>query len=145
MSASACFGGTPPGTDASPTDPSGACALAASSATCPECSDGALTCGFGGVEVTVPSCGECQTRAALYQALCDAGETADQATIEADTVCAAPSCVEWVNPCADPCAFQCTREDQVPTLTTCDLGCPDTGLPDPGDCVWTGAGGCAFQ
>ncbi|MEQ1501664.1 MAG: hypothetical protein ABMB14_05510 [Myxococcota bacterium] len=142
VAVTACTG-TPAPTD-SGTSPSDACALAADSAVCPDCTDGPLTCGFAGVEVTVGSCGECQSRAALYQALCDAGETADRATIESGTVCHEPTCVVWADTCVDPCAQQCVRADEVPTDTTCDLGCPDTALPDPGICAWNGTA-CAFE
>lgn len=63
------------------------CELAASSQTCPSCSDGALTCEFEGSSVTTESCGECQVRAALYQDLCDAGELATADEIVARTAC----------------------------------------------------------
>jgi hypothetical protein len=144
MLVAACTVGTPP-TDSSTADPSDACALAADSNVCPECSDGLLTCAFEEVEVTVASCGECQARAALYQALCDAGETADRADIEAGTVCHVPTCVVYTDTCTDPCEQLCVREDQLPTAETpCDLGCPDTAIPDPGVCAWDGTA-CAFE
>lgn len=142
LGSSACIGASPPTTTSD--DPTGACALAADNSVCPDCSDGELTCSFGAVEVTVASCGECQSRATLYEALCDAGETADRATIEADTVCAAPTCTAWFDTCGDACTWQCTRDDQVPTYTPCDIGCPDTGTPDPGVCAWNGTA-CAFE
>ncbi len=66
------------------------CDLAADSQTCPACVDGLVTCTFGEVSATEGSCGDCQARAALYQALCDAGETASADEIEADTVCSDP-------------------------------------------------------
>ncbi len=65
----------------------GACELADSIQGCDECDNGPLTCTFGDVSETRVSCGECQARSALYDALCDAGETATAEQIEADTVC----------------------------------------------------------
>jgi hypothetical protein len=63
------------------------CALAAESQTCDECTTGPMTCTFGDTSVTANSCVDCQARADLYQALCDAGEDASREEIEADTVC----------------------------------------------------------
>lgn len=64
-----------------------ACDLAAANDACPECSDGEVECTFRDTSVTAVSCGDCQARSGLYQDLCDAGETATAADIEAETVC----------------------------------------------------------
>lgn len=127
-----------------PDTPTGACALAAESQSCPSCSEGDLTCTYGAVSVTAGSCGECQARSALYQALCDAGVTDSREAITEGVTCAPPDCVVWVDTCTDPCAPLCVPEHIVPADTTCDLGCPDTALPDPGDCVRVGPS-CTFQ
>jgi hypothetical protein len=65
-----------------------ACDLADANATCPACSDGELACTFEDVSATRNSCGECQARGALYEALCDAGETATEQEILDGTTCA---------------------------------------------------------
>lgn len=146
----ACVGGK--GDD---TDETGAaveaCDLAESSQTCPECSNGEITCSFVGISATAPSCGDCQARGLLYQQLCDEGVVADAETIEADTVCAPPSCVVITDNCQDPCAPLCVRADSQggdaalsPATTTCDIACADTAVEDPGECVWDGFG-CVFQ
>jgi ribosomal protein S27AE len=67
-----------------------ACTLAASHTSCPECSNGEITCTYGDVSATRNSCGDCQARSALYAALCDAGVTDNTATIEAGTTCTDP-------------------------------------------------------
>ena len=64
-----------------------ACALAEEYRGCPECSDGEITCAFETTSATEPSCGDCQARGALYQALCDDGSTASRDDIEAGTTC----------------------------------------------------------
>lgn len=64
-----------------------ACGLAAESQACDDCSNGPMTCTFGATAATENSCGDCHARAALYQALCDAGVEASAEEIEADTVC----------------------------------------------------------
>ena len=71
--------------DAGNTD--GACELAAAVGGCPECVDGNITCSFAGMSITRVSCGGCQARAGLFQALCDSGSTASAAEIEAGMVC----------------------------------------------------------
>ena len=122
-----------------------ACALAADSQTCPECSNGPITCTYGDESATANSCGDCQARSTLYQQLCDAGVTDDRATIEADTVCSPVACVVVYDTCNDPCEPLCVPEHQVGDVaTSCDLGCADTAMPDPGECVNDGFG-CAFQ
>jgi hypothetical protein len=85
----ACAGGSDPKStdDTGGTGVGGACELAATHQSCPECDDGPVTCTFGDTSVTRTSCGDCQARAALHQALCDADEPAASSTIEADTVC----------------------------------------------------------
>jgi hypothetical protein len=143
----ACIGGgdkTTDTTDTSATSTSEACALAAEHRSCPECSSGDVTCTYGDTSVTAGSCGDCQARGLLYQTLCDAGVQDDRATIEAGTVCEPSPCVVWFDTCVDPCTPLCLHEHLVPTTTTCDLGCTDTALPDPGECVNDGFG-CAFQ
>ena len=50
---------------------------------CDECYDGLVTCSLDGISVTEGSCGDCQARMALEQALCDAGSTATRAEIDA--------------------------------------------------------------
>ncbi len=64
-----------------------ACALAEQNSECPECDDGPVTCSYGEFSETENSCGDCQARSALYQALCDAGVEDSSAQIEADTEC----------------------------------------------------------
>jgi len=118
-----------------------ACQLAEDHLACPECSDGIVTCSFGDVSATAASCGGCQAQAALYQALCEAGETADAATIQAGQVCGEPSCEVWFDGCTDPCTPLCVLADSIPD-STCDLGCTTPGVP-PGECAWNGYD-CAF-
>ena len=65
----------------------GACELAASVGGCPECVDGTVTCSFAGMSVTRVSCGGCQARAGLLQALCDSGSMASANEIEAGMIC----------------------------------------------------------
>ncbi|MBX2804208.1 MAG: hypothetical protein KTR31_41490 [Myxococcales bacterium] len=65
----------------------GACELANDRLGCPECADGVVTCSFEGVSATELSCGGCQARVGLYQALCDQGSTASREEIEAGLVC----------------------------------------------------------
>lgn len=115
-----------------------ACELAAESQTCPECSSGPMTCTFGETSATANSCGDCQARGALYQALCDAGEEASRGEIEADTVCEPAVCEVWYNGCVDACEPLCVLESTIPD-TTCDMGC-STPLPPPGACAWNGIG-----
>lgn len=67
-----------------------ACQLARDNATCPECYSGEVTCTYGDVSETAGSCGDCQARAALYQALCEDGVTDSAADIEAGTTCSDP-------------------------------------------------------
>jgi hypothetical protein len=66
---------------------SGACLLAAENDVCPECYSGDATCTFEETTVTEGSCGVCQAESALYQELCDAGETATRGEIVAGLVC----------------------------------------------------------
>jgi len=80
-----------PAVDSADTDttnrPLGACFLAQRNQTCPSCSDGERTCSYGDISVTRGSCGDCQAKAELYQALCDA-EVADTVeAIEAGLTC----------------------------------------------------------
>lgn len=77
--------------DSAGTDTLDACTLAAASQTCPECSDGEVTCSYGTYTATENSCGGCQARAALYNTLCSAGVTDATATIEAGTSCTDPT------------------------------------------------------
>jgi hypothetical protein len=65
----------------------GACELAAAVGGCPECADGDVTCSFAGMSVTRMSCGGCQARQALLQALCESGATASAAEIETGMIC----------------------------------------------------------
>lgn len=69
---------------------SDACELASERLGCDDCFDGEVTCSLDGVSVTAGSCGDCQARRALEQALCDAGSTVSRAEIEADEVCEDP-------------------------------------------------------
>ncbi len=71
-----------------------ACAVANDTVACPACSDGEVTCRFGDVEATANSCGDCQAMAALYVALCDAGESATEAAIEAGASCGPATATE---------------------------------------------------
>ena len=64
-----------------------ACDLADEHQGCDDCTTGPTTCTFGDTSVTENSCGDCQARSALYNQLCDDGETASADEIEADTVC----------------------------------------------------------
>lgn len=146
LTLAACVGGK---SDDEPSDTGEleACELAQDSLTCPECSSGEVTCTYDGISVTAGSCGDCQARGALYQALCDAGVTDDRATIEAETVCGPPTCVIVYDTCNDPCEPLCVPEHalgQMPISTSCDVACTDTALPDPGECLWTGFA-CEFQ
>jgi hypothetical protein len=75
----ACGGGASP-----------VCELAEQSSGCPECYSGEVTCTYDGVSETAGSCGDCQARAALYQALCDAGVEDAAETIEDQTECSEP-------------------------------------------------------
>lgn len=127
-----------------PTEPLAACALAAESQSCPSCSTGDVTCTYGAISETAGSCGDCQARAELYQALCDAGVADSRESITAGVVCEQSPCVVWIDACSDPCEPLCVPEATVPTDTTCDLGCPDTALPDPGECTRIGHA-CGFQ
>ena len=54
---------------------------------CDECLTGTVTCSFEGVEVTEPSCVDCQARMALFDALCEAGSTATVSEVEDGAVC----------------------------------------------------------
>jgi hypothetical protein len=147
VSLAACVGGKSDGDDTGTMSVAEACELAADSQTCPECSSGNATCSFDGVEVTAASCGDCQARGQLYQALCDAGNEADRATIEADTVCEPEACVVFFDTCNDPCQPLCVPASQAAAqapVTECDVACADTALPDPGECVNDGFG-CTFQ
>jgi hypothetical protein len=63
------------------------CELAEDSQTCPECSNGPVTCTFEDVAETANSCGDCQARGTLYQTLCDMGEEASREEIEEGTSC----------------------------------------------------------
>jgi hypothetical protein len=131
----------------SATGPSPACALAEASQTCPSCTEGPLQCTFGATAVIEGSCGECQARHALYQALCDAGEAASADAIEAQTVCVpvdcevryacdcSAECVAAPSPAADPATA-------TATTTPCTCATPPTTLP--GTCEWNGAE-CTFQ
>ena len=84
-----------------------------------------MTCTFEDTSATANSCGDCQARAELYNALCDAGETADQATIEADTVCEPAACEVVYDTCNDPCEPLCVDEGSAAdiTATVCDVAC----------------------
>jgi len=115
-----------------------ACALAVESQTCPSCTSGPMTCTFGDTSVTEGSCGECQARASLYQALCDAGEDAARAEIEEDTVCEPATCEVYYDACSDPCLPTCVLGSEIPD-STCDMACL-TPLPPPGVCAWNGSG-----
>lgn len=118
----------------------GACGLAEASQTCPECSEGPTTCSFGGVSVTESSCGGCQARHALFQALCDAGDPTPAAQLEAEHQCAPASC-EWVYGCS--CTATCTLLPGVGTAAdvsspTCTPCTPQE--PPEGACTWDGQG-----
>jgi hypothetical protein len=54
---------------------------------CDDCLTGTVTCSFEGVEVTEPSCEDCQARMALYDALCEAGSTATVSEVDDEAVC----------------------------------------------------------
>lgn len=121
-----------------------ACALAEASQTCPECSDGPWACAYGGAQVVRGSCGDCQVRHELYQALCDAGETASAADLEAGTRCAAAPCA-WVLP-ACGCTPECANDPDFgaagaapssSSATQCSP-CPTPDEP-VGECSWDGA------
>jgi len=129
-------GGDPTDSDSgSGTTPAlAACELFAENNACPECADGTITCSYGDTSATELSCGGCQAEAALLQALCEAGETADRATLEAEIGCGPPSCEVWYDGCSDPCTPLCVTSDSIPE-TTCDLGCSTPGAPPP-DCSW---------
>jgi len=137
--ATGCVGGDDKDPDTTgDTSGSEACALAADSQTCPECSDGTVTCTFDDTSATAASCGGCQARAELYGQLCADGETADRATIEANTVCAPAACVVLYDPCNDPCTPRCLDEGAAAELNTaCDLDC-SMPSPEPGSCENTG-------
>ena len=124
----------------------GACELAAQSQTCPSCYDGPWTCTYGGTSATVGSCGECQARASLYQALCDAGNPAAADEIEAGTTCAATTCVVTYGcsctPSCEPAAVSGEADAATATSDPCST-CPTPEDP-PGPCAWDGAA-CAFQ
>jgi hypothetical protein len=66
---------------------SAACQLQEANQECPECYDGDMTCTYGDVSVTEGSCGGCQARSALYQALCAAGNDDTKAEIESGMDC----------------------------------------------------------
>lgn len=70
--------------------PTPACRQAEARLACPECYDGEVTCSLDGVTVTEGSCGDCQARVALYEALCDAGSQVTQAQLDAPDVCGDP-------------------------------------------------------
>jgi hypothetical protein len=78
---------TPVGDDGDGTGGSDACTLSANSQGCAECADGNTTCRYGETSVTAVSCGGCQARSRLYQALCDAGVSDSADAIEAGTSC----------------------------------------------------------
>jgi hypothetical protein len=69
---------------------SGACELAAEIEACPECADGDVTCSYGDESVTELSCGDCQARSSLLNALCDAEIEDERAEIEAGLSCSDP-------------------------------------------------------
>ena len=69
---------------------SGACELAAEIEACPECADGEVTCSYGDESATELSCGDCQARSALLDALCDADIEDSRADIEAGLSCSDP-------------------------------------------------------
>lgn len=123
------------GTETGVGDPSsGACSLAASVGDCPACSDGPWTCVYGDTEVTVESCGGCQARAALYDALCEAGENDLADTIEVLTTCSALTCEVRYNCSCEPIC----EPSNVPPVG-CPTACEAKG-PLPGECGWTGEG-----
>jgi len=135
--------GTPP---TSPTgDAVAACEMLAEVDACPECADGTVTCTFEDTSATEISCGGCQAEMALLTALCDAGEPADRATLEAEITCDPPSCRVWYDGCSDPCTPLCVRADEVPD-TTCDLACKGTPAEPPGECRWDASTStCGFE
>lgn len=120
----------------SDTGADGACSLPV--LPCPECSDGLESCGYAGVEVVSPSCGDCQARSGLYAALCAAGSTDSAADIEAGAVCEPVTC-DAVYDCS--CTPEC-RLSNVDFTASCE-SCP-TQEPPPGECGWTGDG-CDWQ
>jgi hypothetical protein len=71
-------------------DEAGACQLAADNQGCDECYSGEVTCTYGESAETAGSCGDCQARSALYQTLCDDGNTDSADDIESGTVCSDP-------------------------------------------------------
>lgn len=76
---------------ASPQPLSGACKLAAQELACAACYDGEVTCAYGEESVTVGSCGDCQSRLALYDQLCASGIEDSREDIEAGIVCSDPA------------------------------------------------------
>jgi hypothetical protein len=54
---------------------------------CPDCGGPEVTCTFGGLQVTEPSCDGCQARRSLYEALCDAGSEVSLEEVTASMVC----------------------------------------------------------
>lgn len=124
----------------------GACALLAGTDGCPSCYEGPYTCSYGGVTVSRGSCGDCTARAALYQALCDAGVAGSADEIEAGTVCAPTVCeVAYACSCEPTCraadpggSTATTAADAAPCST-----CP-TPIDPPGPCAWDGAA-CVFS
>ena len=75
----------------SPPPISGACVLAAEELGCAACYDGEVTCSYGEESVTVGSCGDCQSRIALYDQLCESGIDDSREDIEAGIVCSDPA------------------------------------------------------
>lgn len=70
--------------------PTAACGQTEANLACPECLDGDVTCSLDGVTVTEPSCGDCQARVALYEALCEAGSEVTVEELEDPDVCGDP-------------------------------------------------------
>lgn len=108
------------------------CALAEAGGTCPACSGETFTCSFGDTSVTTTGCGGCETRLALFDTLCEAGDPASEAELDAGVVCTPVTC-EIEYECS--CAASCTRSDAEPT-GICSPPVCDTIEPPPGDCVW---------
>jgi hypothetical protein len=120
----------------------GACELAASSATCPECSEGPTTCAFGGTFVTESSCGGCQARHALLQALCDAGDPTPAAQLDAEIECGPAEC-RWTYFCS--CTPDCSLHLGVSPADTGSSSATDCTPctpqePPVGACTWDGQG-----
>jgi hypothetical protein len=113
-----------------------ACDLADEPRSCPECDDGPWTCTFEDVSVTTGACGGCQTKTALYEALCDAGNPASIGDIVGGTECHA--CRSIIDACTDPCTPVCVSTSEIPT-ETCTATCSGTIADPPGQCAWNGS------